>query len=349
MMKKIGIKSLKCITFTAIVIVIFCYLSKIFVNCEDYRISQWLSSFHSEEEGKLDAVYIGSSNVYSSWNSLAAWENYGIAVHPYSTPSQRLIFAKYIIEDARQTQPDALYIINISHIQSTMKNIFIHRLTDNMSLLSKNRWEMINNICDYYDLDKLEFLFPMYLYHNRWNSLDDEDFNPGDGYKGSPHFYSYLKVALDSSKDFHRTDKSIPLVKQEYYHAFNELIDYIKKNNVKVLFVNTVQAIDTTKLAKLNYLCDTLEEQGFDVLDMYDHYDELGLDLKKDYYNHRHTNIHGSMKLTKFLSEYLIENYGFKDKRNDPAYKDWNEEWDKYLPLIQDYVKEKEYTFTSKK
>ena len=38
------------------------------------------------------------------------------------------------------------------------------------------------------------------------------------------------------------------------------------------------------------------------------------------YYNKDHTNVHGSIKYTRHLSEILIDKYGFKNKKNDNAW-----------------------------
>lgn len=41
--------------------------------------------------------------------------------------------------------------------------------------------------------------------------------------------------------------------------------------------------------------------------------------------NNAHSNYRGAMKVTSFICEYLIENFGLTDKRGNPKYADWDE------------------------
>ena len=57
----------------------------------------------------------------------------------------------------------------------------------------------------------------------------------------------------------------------------------------------------------------------------------MGLDYKTDFYNNDHVNIFGADKYTKFLENYLIKNYQFKDYRKDKNFRDWYlylDEWE---------------------
>jgi len=89
---------------------------------------------------------------------------------------------------------------------------------------------------------------------------------------------------------------------------------------------------------KINVVNEIIESRGYPTINILDKYEELNLDLTQDYYNNNHTNIHGSIKYTYYLSEYLIKNYGFKDKRNDSAYSTWNKGYKEYYEYMKPYV-----------
>ena len=88
---------------------------------------------------------------------------------------------------------------------------------------------------------------------------------------------------------------------------------------------------DEERLSQINQLNAMIEERGYDTLYLMDQTDEMGIDITTDFYNRNHTNVHGSIKYTQYLSEYLIENYGFEDKRFDEAYKSWDKGYKKYF------------------
>ena len=73
-----------------------------------------------------------------------------------------------------------------------------------------------------------------------------------------------------------------------------------------------------------------VEERGYTVLDMREKADEIGLDYTTDYYNRSHTNMHGALKTSKYLTEFLLEKYDFEDKRGNSRYAAWDEAYLKY-------------------
>ena len=100
--------------FVVVFAVMFSWVSGILTNPGDTRNYQWVHGFYEEPEDSLDAVYIGSSNCYSFWNSITAWENYGITVWPYASQGMMFETTEYVIREARKTQPNALFIVNIN-------------------------------------------------------------------------------------------------------------------------------------------------------------------------------------------------------------------------------------------
>lgn len=302
----------------------------------DTRTYQWYGGFYEEEKNTLDAVYIGSSGTYAYWLAPLAWERYGITVFPFTCNSQPFEVAEYMIKEARKTQPDALYIVPIRTIRgtsNTISDVAMHYLTDDMPL-SWNKIQLVWKMGDYMDLDwadRLEYLFPIIRYHSRWNELDEIDFvNSLDGLKGGSHYSSFLRTSTDISSSFQTTERNGTLADMTH-DTLESLLEYCDEEQLNVLFVWTPSAItDEYKLARINTIKETIQEHGYPVLDMLLSVDEIGIDLTKDYYNVGHTNIHGAIKITDYLSRYLVENYGFEDKRGSPAYSSWDEAYTKY-------------------
>lgn len=61
-----------------------------------------------------------------------------------------------------------------------------------------------------------------------------------------------------------------------------------------------------------------------------------------DYYNAGHTNIHGALKLTHYLSDYIYRNYDPCGIDNDPINASWDEDYQKYMDIIEPYLSNKE-------
>ena len=112
----------RSILFVVICVAIFLVV-QFYLTCpEDYRNNEWIGGFFEEEPETLDAVYLGSSEVYAFFQPPLAWDKYGIAVHNFTSNSQPFEAAKYIIEECRKTQPNAVFIIDTKQLIKNYTN-----------------------------------------------------------------------------------------------------------------------------------------------------------------------------------------------------------------------------------
>lgn len=342
-MKKSRLKIFRNIVlFLFICIISLSSIQKV-VTAPDYKIYQWIHEFYKEPEASLDAVYIGSSAAYSLWVAPLAWENYGIAVWPYTTPGQPLEMAEVLIREARKTQPDALYIVCLNYKESDFENtpVLLHRITDYMPF-SINKLSIIDTFAEYGNYDfgqKLEFVFPIMKFHSRWKELVEEDFQySSNELKGGPVYSSYLKMSVDVASSYRVSNKKTEL-SEELETRFLSLLEYCKNESVELLFVVSPQMITDDKvLSTINTLKEHAIDYEFPVLDMINLVNEMSLDLSTDYIDTLHTNIHGGIKTTNYLAKYLVENYGFMDKRGKEDYSSWDAAVEKYHEIIGPHV-----------
>lgn len=338
---------IKSIVFAVLFALILSTVNHALVERDDMGY-QNISGFYEEPNNTLDAVYVGSSNCFVFWNSLLAWKEYGISVYPYACNSNLFFSTKYLIKEARKTQPDATFIVNINSLNEGEVNLQqMRNLIDNMPL-SLNKLMLIrhmSNIGDYSFEDRLEFYFPNIRYHSRWSEVTSEDLDMElNGLKGASIYKPYLTISEDVSSSYNTTEEETTL-SEKIISSTEDLLDYCDKESVKVLFVTVPQAKSDNEMSRYNALNAMIEERGYPVLNLNDHMKEMGIDIKTDFYNNKHTNIHGSVKLTKYLSEYLIENYNFTDKRENPDYISWNEAYDEYKEKIAPYALDLEMDF----
>lgn len=320
--------------FIMLGVILLSAFNKVVTNAGDWRIYHYYKSFYAEEKDILDAVYLGPSTTYATWLAPLAWGRYGIAVHPFCTPSEPFAATEYLIKEARKTQPDALYVVQITHAyDKEISDTQMHYMVDYMPL-SRNKIQMVRAMGSYMGIgwtERMEFLFPFIRFHSRWSELKKVDFsNPLDGVKGASTYGSFLRVSTDISSNYRTTERTGTL-SEITQDAMDNLLDYCDTEQVNVLFVAVPRAqTDEYALAQTNTVKETVQARGYPVLDMQLVAEEIGLDLTKDYYNDRHTNIHGAIKVTDYFAKYLVENYGFEDKHGNPVYSSWDEAYDKY-------------------
>lgn len=290
-----------------------------------------------QAEGSLDAVFLGPSTTYASWNAPYAFENYGITVYSMASAAQPIFASKFMIDDMRRKHPDAVYIINITHYlikYETYLPNFIETYP-----LSLNKYPMTAYLASLGDLSAektVKAFFPILKYKDRWSEITLADFSPKkDLYKSASYYGSFLNKAKNVGniqQDFETRES----LEERDYKGLVDLMDYCEDEKVKVLFVIMPQGESVENRAgKQNETISILTERGFDVLDFRMYVDALELDPKKDFYNAQHMNINGAEKITSFLSEYLIAEYGFTDKRGDSNYSDWQEAVEAYDEVLK--------------
>ncbi len=344
---------IKAVAFSLIFVILFSYATRVVTVSSDDNEYQWISGIYEEPKDSLDAVYIGSSNCYAFWNSNTAWNNYGIAVHPFTCSSMSLLAAEYVVKEMRKNQPNAVYIININTFrEKALTSVALHRLVDFMPL-SINKLQLTNYLCNIKGLswdEKMEYFFPMIRYHSKWEDLEKYNFSTDlNGLKGGDTRKWALKNSVDLSAEYIVSDEYAD-ISENLVKSLDSFLDYCDKEQLKVVFVAVPQAADSLEyVGQINTIIKTVSDRGYTALDLLNNYQDLNIDPSTDYYNNNHTNVHGALKFTNYICEYLIDNYGFEDKRDNKDYDSWNESFKEYSETASQYVLDFELDFDSQR
>ncbi len=303
----------------------------------DYEHEQ---NYLLEKPGTLDAVYVGTSNVHAFWQPAYGWRQHGIAVWNYSIDAAPAEAIKYMVIEARKTQPNAVYLINLNTFKADSvypDMTSIHRVADYMPF-SFNKLRLIYQLTKHLDctpFEKLEYYLPIIRFHTRWDDLKDWVYGAaGFDYKGSLHYSAYQKNVTDYSKTFRIYETMAP-VSEDVMVIMDDLLNYCDTQKLKVLFVSVPQVISKDEQGRMNTLEQYVQDRGYPCLDLLQNYQELKLDLRMDFYNRKHTNVHGSMKFSDYIGDYLVEHYQMTDKRGMPGWESWEAASASY---IDDYL-----------
>ena len=298
--------------------ILYFYCSYVFVGSTDYNYQQ-SAVFLEEAKGSLDAVYIGASPTFTSWIAPLAYGKYGITMRTFANDSQPFVAVENLFKIARKRQPNAVYLIAINGVyeKDELSVESAHRTIDFLPY-SIDRFSLIHKLhkdFQYTSAGYLELIFPIIRYHSIWNSLSKDYFHRNSqSLKGGFIQSVFLNTNEDISGSFCETSEREPL-SDFTQKALIELLDYCKKENVKVVFVLSAQYRSKNILEQYNAIIDEINKYGFPLINELKDFDEIGLNDKTDFYNFWHTNIHGALKITDYLAQYLIDNYDFEDKR----------------------------------
>ena len=300
-----------------------------------------ISGFDDVDDYKLDAVFIGGSDIHAFWQPAFAWETHGITSWNYSVDSFRMTAIKNFIIEARKTQPDALFVISCSCMKKTDVDApEIHRIVDYFPL-SSNKIDLINRLCadaGITGIDKLEYYFTGIRFHSRILPKMWEFKQPDTTYLSSIVFEPFFNNCVDVTDSYIVTDERAELT-QTQTARLAELLDFLDSEKINALFITVPQALGgdgSDDFAVINSIEDVIASRGFPCVDMLRSYEKLGIKTDKDFYNLYHTNIRGSYKVTEYLCDYLSDNYGFGDKREDPGYDAWDRAAKEYGKLADE-------------
>ena len=312
------------------------------LNIGSNRSYQAQRGFVKEPKNQMDGVLIGASNVHAFFQPPFIWNKYGFAIYSYSVDALSPWAYKHMIIEAQKTQPDALYIIVLNSFKDMIPSVSSIHWSADYFPWSANKTRMIEALtkaADVTGLDKMEYYFPIIRFHARWTELETWDLDHHvDGMKGAlTLFSSYLRNSKNMTDLYSYTD-GMEELSESQTECMEDLLDYCDEEQINALFVTVPQAIsDETVLGQLNELESLVQERGYDCLDLMDPA-VTGIQPAIDFYNEQHTNVHGSLKVSKYLADYLAENYAFTDKRGLPGWESWDESVELYNDVIGPYT-----------
>ncbi len=319
---------IKIITF----ILIFCMLMYCLVKLLWYPPSS-ISYFYKEPKNSLDVVYIGSSNVFIQFNTVLAYNLYGYTTGLLSTDAQPFVLTKYLIEESEKYQKPSLYIVDLAKVADvvdTFNDYGLRRTIDSMKF-SQNRLDAIDEMLSYKsDIDKKEYInyyFSFFFYHNKWKRISkDNIIGNNDYYKG--YLFDKERVAVEDI-EFKKWINNREKLPEESEKVLNELIEYIRKNNINVLFTVPKRNFDEKINLSINEAIDIIKQNGLNVINFNTLEDFNNIDFSKDFYNEAHLNVYGATKFTLYFSKYLKENYNLENHRGDSNYSSWDKEYER--------------------
>ena len=323
MKKTIWKKVIDLGVFALVLVLGFLYLNKVFGFQDNTHSRAAFKQFYEMPENVADVAWIGSSAVQEYIIPMQMYEEYGVTLLPLALGSMPFDATELLIKEVEKTQDPCLYLVDLRDLAfEPLADPGIRRVTDNMKL-SKNRFDLIDKLTNDWqafhpvgNLDRFDYYFSFMKYHSRWQDLQKTDFTDDEncfmGYWISTGTESFDKKQIMSY--FDTEEKPIP---EENVVFLNEFLDFCDGFGKKVVFTCTPNCLDEEYFAQFNFAKRIIRERGYEVWDMNDHVDEIGLDYATDFRGKLHVNTFGAEKVTHYVAQQLVEKYNLKDHRGE--------------------------------
>ncbi|MGN0005878.1 MAG: hypothetical protein ACI37Z_07895 [Candidatus Gastranaerophilaceae bacterium] len=336
-MKKMFFKRFLRILASVMILVLCTTVANVLSVHNTEILSVNTDSFYNEPLDSLDYVVIGSSATLENIFPSVIYEETKITGNNISSYGADSRIYKSMLREIVCTQPNALIIVDIDGFTQDFGNerVPINIWIDSMNH-NENWKETIN------ELDKeywFEHYFPIIRYHKMLMSpgnvyyairaVIEYDINRTTNcFKGSNSSGNTIRIRKNEIENFVCLENFIsqPIELDEgqenVLYEFLEICQELKIKNV--LFIDCPKGYGNIKkyeqLAnrenRTNYCSKIINSYGFEVLC----YSELDnpISLKRDdFLDSYHLTEKGAIKFSKYLANYLSENYIFSDKTRD--------------------------------
>lgn len=297
-----------------------------------------VKAFYEQEEDTIDVLIVGSSHSYSDFRPDILWNNYGYSAYVLGASLQPMWNSYYYIEEALKTQSPEVIILEGYRLAETKEYTTPYYAIKNTYGL---RWSetKYNAMAASFEPDKLsEYIFEFSNYHSRYSDLSKGDFTP---YINN-EYYRYYKGEICETKTYELpetdisgySDKAVPLAEktQEYYIKILELA---KANNIELITVVAPYNMPAHEYGYFKTGEKIAESYGMPFINGNELYEELELDFASDFRDeYGHLNDKGAAKITKYVGDFIKDNYNLTDRRNDSRYASWQtyaEEFNRYV------------------
>lgn len=269
-----------------------------------------IDTFHEYPEQSLDVIVYGSSHPWKSVDTNQMYEEYGIEAYNYSCFWQQLNTTKLFLEDSLRSQSPKLALIETYRVDDVIYDADMDGEVYYTKAISdfEGRREYLKQCFQDNKLRYLSYYVPFVAFHENWMNIGIKDLvikkaNNMDyhnrGYRNSANVE---KVVVD--KSHLSTQQELP---EASVKILDDIMSICNDHNIKVIFFVAPFAEEDYCYGKA--MKRYAAENNSVYIDFFDIMDEIGISEETDFADIGHLNLSGANKVTKYLSEYILDNY----------------------------------------
>lgn len=331
-MSKKCVDLVKIVLFLLLLIFFVYVLDRILANGTDNH-KYLFRDFYRASADEVDVVYMGASSAGWSWNPAVAYHENGVGSQLLASERHPADAFPYLLKEAAIKHPD-LYIVDAEQLLGSLSGDFaaVESILINLRR-SANRQDAAADMLENYSEEEQQVRYlPLLYFHDRWKELSRRDFEPVDYDFMGFSLRSVTGTAMPQGRE--QLDAKPQELSKEHVENLDEVLRVCKQLDGKVLFV--IAPNDGSAAGCYSYICDRVEEAGFDYLNASAYQEEIGME-PGDFEGGRHLTVYGAEKYTAWLSGRIAQTYGLADRRKEQGY----QQAQRYEQTYEAYQKEK--------
>lgn len=323
------------VLFSALVLALMALCGRVLVRKSlfgAWDMTSKIAGFYNEPEDSFEVMFFGSSHAYAAFSPLELWHETGVKSYVFATQQQPMWATYHYILEALKTQSPAVIVVETQMMLQTEEYAeasVTHSYLDDLPF-SGNKLALLRVSAPIEE--RLEYLFPLVKYHDRWADLRSYDFtldrssirDPYKGYVLLPDT-GFVPVRYDAPG----YDAVLQQKSWDYLMRIRELCD---ERGIALWLMETPSNPEPELRAVTSALGRELAAEGLVLEDLSVSYDGLGIDPETDFYDQHHLNGGGAVKFTDWFAQRLTERY--PDLETDPDDPQWEADYEGYRKAI---------------
>ena len=279
---------------------------------------------------RVDILCIGSSHMFCGINPAKMYRDQGFATYILAAGAQSPCQSYYYLKQACRTQKPIVVLMDVYMMGSVQD---IHEYQDNQTVNNLLNFplsvEKINAVENSMADSRLSILlrFPyIYKHYDDFRGFTISKFVGYEDYSMGYQLRSDIAICPDVIDICNVMDESeLSMYNNDY---LLKIIDYCQDNEIKLILVNSPSPKINAETQKYyNRIGSIAAEYSVGFIDGNRLWDEIGIDWACDSSDGGHMNHYGVNKFTKYIEDYIRNNYGgiIPDRRTDERYNAYSE------------------------
>lgn len=302
-----------CLCMTLLMFVLTACQTKV----EDKHVPQSQTIIQDQKE-KLDILAVGNSDLYSGFNPLQLWHEKGYTSFVAGAPMQNMKLSYEMVKLAFKYHTPKVLILEVDQFFDAREKAIEPQGYEYTA--KKYSYPLLKNTNEFEDIQKEKY----YSDKGLTGRMNNQGYYYNNTIKPYHNGFSYMNSNKKNNTIVSFTKTYLP-----------KIVALTKENNCEVLLVWLPS--QTTATQKRHEIIQSfVDKYDLTFIDFNVEQYNTGFDWETDSRDAgNHLNYNGACKMTKFLGEYLSQNYQLNDNRQQSSYQRWNEMYKEFIVQIE--------------
>lgn len=300
-----------------------------------------------EQKADFDVLFLGTSHTIDAVYPMELWKDYGIVSYNLGAYGSQIPTSYWILKNALDYTSPQLVVVDCYYLGSEQKasamfsqvlqafDAFPLSITKIAAALDLANDSAVNAMIERGEVSEtkkrsaLDILWDFTVYHERWA-------------EGDRSWFEFETTLQKGAESMVGVATPIPLPKEDDRRTvmredttgvvyLRRIIEECKSRGIEVLLTYLPFPAEAEDWQQANRGYEIAAEYGIDYIDFLD---INVVNFNTDCYDSRsHLNTSGAKKVTDYLGRFITEHYDIEDRRGDPVYSSWNDDYAAYAHL----------------